>query len=90
MNSWIDENFTVVFRDQILDYLVIIAPEAYKDYVNQHQNGRKSLYVTLDKAMFGALRAALIFWKNLVALLIKLGFELNLYDPCVANKLVNG
>jgi hypothetical protein len=32
----------------------------------------------------------MLFYKKLVGDLIGLGFELNPYDPCVANKMVNG
>ena len=35
------------------------------------------------------LRAALLFYKRLRSDLENTGFEINLYDPCVANKMVN-
>ena len=44
----------------------------------------------LLKALYGTLRAALLFWKKLSAKLIEWGFEINPYDWCVANKMVNG
>ena len=40
--------------------------------------------------MYGTLQASLLFWKNLTATLIDWGFEINPYDWCVANKMVNG
>ena len=36
------------------------------------------------------LRAAFLFYKRLRKDLENMGFEVNPYDPCVANKLVNG
>ena len=36
------------------------------------------------------LRAALLFYKKLRSDLKNMGFEVNLYDPCVANKMVDG
>ena len=36
------------------------------------------------------LRAALLFYKRLRGDLENMGFEVNPYDPCVANKMVNG
>ncbi len=42
------------------------------------------------KAMYGLLRSALLFYKKLVADLESVGFKLNPYDPCVANKTING
>ena len=40
--------------------------------------------------MYGTLQAALLFWKNLTGALQDWGFEINPYDWCVANKIVNG
>ena len=48
------------------------------------------LYVRLSKALYGMLRAALLFYKRLRSDLENMGFEVNPYDPCVANKMVNG
>ena len=48
------------------------------------------LYVQLIKALYGMLKAALLFWKRLRSQLVKWGFELNPYDSCVANKMING
>ena len=36
------------------------------------------------------LRAALLFYKRFRSDLKDMGFEVNPYDPCVANKIVNG
>ncbi len=47
------------------------------------------LYIKMQKAIYGLLRSALIFYKKLVADLESIGFKLNPYDPCVANKEVN-
>ena len=55
-----------------------------------NKKGGKELYTLLNKAMYGTIRAALIFWKNLSSELLNLGFELNPYDDCVANKIVDG
>ena len=44
------------------------------------------LYIRLSKA----LRAALLFYMRLRSDLEGMGFEVNPYDPCVANKMVNG
>ena len=36
------------------------------------------------------MKAALLFYQNFVGDLMTIGFELNPYDPCVANKTING
>ena len=48
------------------------------------------MYVRLSKALYGILRAALLFYKRLRKDLEDMGFKINPYDPCVANMLVNG
>ena len=41
-------------------------------------------------ALYGCLRSALLFYRKLLRDLQSQGFELNPYDPCVVNKMVNG
>ncbi len=36
------------------------------------------------------MKSALLFYRKLVADLTSLGFKINPYDPCVANKVING
>ena len=36
------------------------------------------------------MKSALLFYRKLVADLSSLGFKINPYDPCVANKIING
>ena len=54
------------------------------------EDGREVLYVRLLKAMYGTLKAALLWYQLLSETLIKEGFKINPYDPCVANKDVCG
>jgi len=44
--------------------------------------------VEVDKAIYGMLQSSLLFYKKLTKDLIKQGFIINPYDPCVANKMV--
>ena len=41
-------------------------------------------------AYYGMLRAVLLLYKRLLSHLENIGFEVNPYDPCVANKMTNG
>ncbi len=47
------------------------------------------LYVKLNEALYGLLKSYLLFYKKLVAELESMEFELNPYDPCIANHMVN-
>jgi hypothetical protein len=54
-------------------------------------DGKSVLYVELKKALYGTMQAALLFWKLLTSKLIAImGFEINPYDWCVANKTIDG
>ena len=75
-------------RGVLVDILCELDP-VYRDYV-AYDNGRKVLYVHITKAIYGLLVSAMLFYKKLLADLIKYGFTVNPYDPCVANKMVNG
>ena len=52
------------------------------------QKGVPMLYMRLSKALCGMLRVALLFYKSLRSNLEDMGFEVNPYDPYVANKMV--
>jgi hypothetical protein len=70
--------------------MVKVAPEVYRKYVFVNKKGETVLYVKLLNALYGILKAALLFYKKLTKDLFGIGFKLNLYDTCVANKIVNG
>ena len=71
----------------LVNLIVKMALETYRPYV-VFENGKKVLYVQVLKALYGVLVAALLWYKKFRADLEKIGFEFNLYDPCVANKII--
>ena len=84
-----DEVVHMVIRGKLVDALVQLNKQKYSDFVVR-ENGSKVLYVKLKKALYGTLRASLLFWKNLTSTLKKWVFFLNPYDECVANKMISG
>jgi hypothetical protein len=44
----------------------------------------------MEKAVYKMMKSALLFYCKLVADLKLLGYKINPYDPCVANKMING
>jgi hypothetical protein len=64
-------------------------PKLYRNYLID-KKGKKVLYLHLQKALYGMLKSALLFYQKLVSELRSMGFVINPYDPCVANKVVNG
>ena len=63
--------------------------EKFKCFITM-EKGKKTLYLQLTKALYGCMQSALLWYETFKNRLIKMGFELNPYDPCVANKLVDG
>ena len=64
-------------------------PDTYTEHVCYDKNGNKLLYMRMLKALYGMIVAALLYYKKFVKDIKKIGFELNPYDPCVANRRMN-
>ena len=79
----------VVLDGRITELLAKIAPDVYFEYVHEHC-GQPRIYCKLNVALYGTLKAALLFWKKLTESLKMRGFVINPYDWCIANKLING
>jgi hypothetical protein len=45
----------------------------------------KVLYVKMLKAIYGMLQSSLLYYKKFRKDIESIGFEVNPYDPCVAN-----
>ena len=73
----------------MVDILVDKKPQRYTGYV-VYEHGKKVIYVVVLKAIYGMLQAALLWYKKLWADLEGEGFIFNDYDPCMANKIING
>ena len=64
------------------------AKHSFREHIVR-ENGKDVLYLRLDKALYGCVRSALL-WYNLFSKTLKtMGFVLNGYDPCVANTMFN-
>ena len=85
-----DEPILMVLRAKLAEMMCRVNPELYRPFLAYSKKGVPMLYVRLSKALYGMLRAALLFCKKLRRQLEDLGFEVNPYDPCVANKVIKG
>ena len=74
----------------LAELMVKVAPKIYRKFITINTKGKPVLYVQLEKAVYGMMKSALQFYCKLVADITSLGFEINPYDPCVANKIING
>jgi hypothetical protein len=89
MQADMDDTVYMRIEGKMAELLVALDPNYYNQYAEIH-NGKMILYVLLQKALYGTLKAALLFWKKLSSTLESWGFEINPYDTCVANKMING
>jgi hypothetical protein len=74
----------------IVVILVEIAPDVYKSYVSKDKKGSKQLLVQFQKALYGTMVKSLLYYRKLVKSLTDIDFVISPYDPCVANKMIEG
>ena len=61
----------------------------YKKYVRVI-NGQKVLYMCVLRAIYGCIQSALLWYELFSSKLQSMGFKINPYKRCVANKIING
>jgi hypothetical protein len=84
-----DKNITMILKGPLAELMFQVAPNLYHKYITVDRKNTPILYVKLQKAVYGLLRSALLFYQKLIGDLENNGFVLNPYDPCVANKVIN-
>jgi Reverse transcriptase (RNA-dependent DNA polymerase) len=77
-------------RGVLADMLVDIAPKQYGGYLTKDKKGNSLLLLECMNAIYGTMVASLLYYEKFCNTLRSHGFELNPYDPCVANRQVNG
>ncbi len=85
-----DEDITMILKGRLVELMVKVAPNLYRKYISVDAKGLAILNVKMQKAIYGLLRSALLSYKKLVSGLESTGFKVNPYNPCIANKTVNG
>jgi hypothetical protein len=85
----VDEVVHVKLEGPLAELLTKVDPKLYSKFLTK-EKGKTVMYVQLQKALYGTLSAAMLFWKDLSGHLRSEGFKPNPYDSCVMNKMVNG
>jgi hypothetical protein len=83
-----EEEIQVVLDGRMAELLAMISPEMYQKYVH-HKRAQAYIYCKLTVALYGTLKAALLFWIKLTKSLKARGFTINPYDWCIANTMIN-
>ncbi len=61
----VDENVLMVLKGELAEMMVHIAPQIYRKYITVDRKGMPMLYVKLQKALYGLMRASLLFYRKL-------------------------
>ena len=88
LNAFMRDYVLMKLTGDVVDIFCQI-DEKYKKFVVM-EGETKVLYVRLNKALYGCVQSALLWYELFSTTLKEMGFELNPYDPCVANKMING
>jgi hypothetical protein len=83
------ERIIMKITGELVDMLVEMEPDTYQGHVVL-EKGRKVLYVQVNRAIYGMLISAVLWYRKFRADLEEFGFAFNPYDPCVANREVRG
>ena len=71
-----------------VDIMCNVNPEYKENVIYEGKN--KILYVRVLRALYGCLESALLWYELYSSTLVEMGFALNPYDMCVANKEIDG
>ena len=84
------DNKRVLLRlvGNFVDLMCKVNPEHEKNVI--YENGKKVLYLEILQAIYGCIELALRWYELYLTTLCKEGFVINLYDKCIANKMING
>ena len=76
----------------IRGYFVDITSQVKPQYEQhtRYKDGEKVLYLLLLIEIYGCIESALFWYKLFSTNLEYFGFEINIYDRCVANKVIEG
>jgi len=75
----------------LVDIVCEICPGLYDNFVvYERKQEQKVLYVRMLKALYRMIIASILYYKKFRKDIESIGFEVNPFDICVANRMVNG
>jgi hypothetical protein len=77
----VDEIVHVRLVGALAELLAKVDPKLYTTYLG-YEGGQPVMYVQLQKALYGTVTAAMLFWKDLSGHLSDEGFVANPYNCC--------
>jgi len=83
------EKIIIIKRGELVDILLEVSPDIHsKHFVNE--NGQNVLHIQMMKALYGMMVSSLLYYKKFLKDIESVGLEVNPYDMCVANRIING
>ena len=67
LHKLFDEEVLMLLKGPLAELMVMVDPKLYQKYVTYNTKGMPLMYVKLNKALYGLLKSALLFYKKLVA-----------------------
>ena len=89
MSADMDNEVHIMFRETLTEMKVVTDPELYWSFV-LYKTGKPVLYIRIQKALYGCLISAMLFYEKLVGNLKLYGFMINPYDMCMTKKMIGG
>ena len=88
-----DKKVILKLQGVFVDIMCDVNPD-FKPHIVFEKNRKgkpvKCLYMRVLRALYGCIESALLWYELYSSTLMKLGFKINPYDRCVANKQING
>ncbi len=72
-----DKDITMILKGRLTELMVQVVPNLYRKYISVDRKGMAILYIKMQKAIYGLLRSALIFYRKLVVNLESIMIKLN-------------
>ena len=85
----IGERIIMKIRGALVQILVEMDYEKYGKFVCI-ENGQEVLYVVMSRALYGMIQSSILYYRKFRKDIETIGFKVNPYDPCVANRIVKG
>ena len=83
------EQIIMTMDGKLVDLLDEIAPQRYSKFI-QEENGSKKIYVVMERALYSMMMSSLLFYRHFRKDLESIGFRVNPYDMCIANRKIEG
>ena len=80
---------TIVVQGALVDVLVDISTDIYRPYISTYKKGFKTLILIFHNATYGTMVSSLLYYRKFCKTIKHLGFKINPYDPCVANRTID-